>query len=107
LYVQITINKNFNFKKVYYMKKYILGGIACIIIAVAAVLNVSISAKSLSKRLSYISLANIEALATSEGGNANDCPGGYCSYSDATSSCSACCPTGKDPSCGSFGCTCK
>jgi hypothetical protein len=90
------------------MKKYILGGIACIIIAVAAVLNVSISTKSLSNGLSYISLANIEALATSEeDNNANDCPGGYCSYSNVASSCSACCPTGKDPSCGSFGCSCK
>ena len=63
--------------------------------------------------ISDLALTNIEILAQSEGGggggcNTQDCPGGCCARTDVFgNNCSACCPSGKDPSCDSFGCRCR
>lgn len=55
-----------------------------------------------------LALMNIEALASNEGGNTKDCPGGYCSRRNSVGeTCEACCPTGKNPKCDSFGCSCE
>jgi hypothetical protein len=54
------------------MKKFILGGIAAIVIAALAAVNVNMNSQS-ENLLSDIALANVEALADGEGGNA--CPG--------------------------------
>lgn len=44
-------------------------------------------------------------------GGEQSCDGGSCTYTEyvfgeARSVCSACCPSGKSPSCTSFGCSC-
>ena len=57
-------------------------------------------------KLSTLALSNVEVLAQNEGGNANNCPGGYCDYEGRWLSCYACCPDGKSPNCGSLGCSC-
>ncbi|MDR1582929.1 MAG: NVEALA domain-containing protein [Prevotellaceae bacterium] len=49
------------------MKKYILGGIAAVVIAVLAGVNVNLNSQD--NELSAISLANVEALAQGEGGS--------------------------------------
>jgi hypothetical protein len=87
------------------MKNKILGGIAVLAIAAVAVMNVSLGSKS--NDLSAVSLANVEALAQ-ESGNTVDCPGGSCTYANSYGeSCSACCPSEKNPQCNSFGCGCS
>ena len=63
------------------MKKKIFGGIVILAIAAVAAFNVNFDTKS--NKLSDISLANVEALATPENGSSNntgpakivDCPG--------------------------------
>jgi hypothetical protein len=89
------------------MKTKIFGGIAVLAIAAVATWNVSVNISSERDKLSEISLANVEALAQ-EGGNARDCPGGYCSWRDSWgNSCTACCPGGKNPACNSYSCSCN
>ena len=82
--------------------------IAGLVLAIAATvaLNVNLSFQK-SNDISALALANIEALANGEY-NAQNCPGGFCNWTDSFgNSCSACCPTGKDPVCGTFGCECR
>jgi hypothetical protein len=86
------------------MKKKILIGIAAVAVATIAAVNVNYALQG--DDLSELSVANLEALAQ-ESGNTRDCPGGSCSYSNPYSgNCTACCPSGKNPRCDSFGCTC-
>jgi hypothetical protein len=88
------------------MKKNFLYGISVLAIAAVAAWNVNFNSQK-NNGLSDIQLANVEALAQ-EGGNANNCPGGYCSWSNYVGeNCTACCPTGKNPSCKSSGCGCS
>jgi hypothetical protein len=49
------------------MKKVILGGVAAIVVAVLAVVNVSMNSQN-ENLLSDLALANVEALAQEEGG---------------------------------------
>jgi hypothetical protein len=49
------------------MKKFILGGVAAIVIAVLAVVNVNLNSQN-DNLLSDLALANVEALASGEGG---------------------------------------
>jgi hypothetical protein len=87
------------------MKHKIICGTAILFIAVVVVMNVNLGLKS--NKLSGVSLTNVEALAE-EGNSAQNCPGGYCSYSNSFGeSCSACCPPGKNPKCNSSGCGCE
>ena len=87
-------------------KKVFLKLFMFVLITSAIVLGVNIKMNGSNVSLLDISLSNIEILAKGEGGG--DCPGGSCSYTDAFgSSCSACCPNGKDPECNSLGCRCQ
>jgi hypothetical protein len=86
------------------MRKVILGGIAAIVIAVVAAVNVNLNSQN-DNLLSDLALANVEALA--QEGNTGNCPGGSsCSYSNSPGTCTVCCPAGKNPKCDVFGCTC-
>ena len=77
------------------------------VLAIIAVATFNLSFHTQSGKLSNISLINVEALAE-EGQNAQACPGGYCSYTNSYGNkCEACAPTGKNPSCTAFGCTCN
>jgi hypothetical protein len=85
------------------MKKKIIGGIA--IVAYAAIIGLNVKMNSQESKLTNLALANVEALAEETGGNAHDCPGGYCSFTDNWGNkCEACAPTGKNPKCNSYGC---
>ncbi|MDR0604716.1 MAG: NVEALA domain-containing protein [Bacteroidales bacterium] len=55
------------------MKKYILGGVAAIVIASMAVINVNVNSQN-DNLMSDLVLANIEALANGESAG-NQCPG--------------------------------
>jgi hypothetical protein len=79
---------------------------AVVAITVASMCNVTFCFRT--DDMIDFSLANIEALANEEGGNAKDCPGGYCSMSTSLGdSCEACCPSGKNPQCSMYECSCK
>ena len=88
------------------MKKKIILGFAVLAIAAVAAFNVNLNTNQKSD-MSLLALANVEALADGEI-NPSNCPGGYCNWSDSWGNkCSACCPTGKDPICNSYGCECR
>jgi hypothetical protein len=59
------------------MKKIILGGVAAIVIAVLAGVNVNMNSQS-ENLLSDLALANVEALASGESGSGNGC--GFAAY---------------------------
>jgi hypothetical protein len=54
------------------MKKIILGGVAAIVIAVLATVNVSLNSQN-ENLLSDLALANVEALAQESGGGGTNC----------------------------------
>jgi hypothetical protein len=88
------------------MKKCIFSGVALFVIAVIAAFNVSLDTKN-NNDWSMVSLANVDMLAQAET-RAENCPGGYCDYSNSWGDeCSACCPGGKNPKCNSSGCGCS
>jgi hypothetical protein len=78
-------------------KIYISGVLAVLFLVGVAAMNASINSQR-STNLSAVSLANIEALASGEGG----CSGSYCSHL----LCSVCCTTGS-ASCNLTSCKCK
>ena len=61
------------------MKKVILGGVAAIAIAAFAVVNVNVSSQN-ENLLSDLALANVEALASGEGGGPTPCGGPKSEY---------------------------
>ncbi|MDR2145535.1 MAG: NVEALA domain-containing protein [Tannerella sp.] len=93
---------NLKIKKHINMNRKFLYGLAVIVIAALAAVNLQVN-NSQTGKLSDISLANVEALALE-----TFCPGGTCSYEfPGGGSCYACCPIGKDPSCGLLSCGCS
>lgn len=91
------------------MKKKTLFRLLFGLIIISAIVEVAIcnSQKENQSVMADLALMNIEALASNEG-NTKDCPGGYCSRKNSVGeSCEACCPTGKNPKCDSFGCCCE
>lgn len=90
------------------MRKTILFRLLFAFIVVATA-TISINEVQSKKKLplSDLALENLEALASGEGGNTKDCPGGYCSRKNTAGEfCEACCPEGKDPECDTFSCRC-
>lgn len=89
------------------MKKKVLLSLSTLLLLVFIAVGVNIK-QDKNTLMMNLTLSNIEALATPEGGNAKDCPGGSCSYTDSWGNkCTACCPDGKDPRCTSSGCECR
>jgi len=90
------------------MKKNFLLALFTLVIVIVATVNVNLKGDNGTQLA--LAMKNIEALADGEtgGNNTKDCPGGYCDYTDSFGNkCTACCPTGKDPKCNSFGCECS
>ncbi|MDL2241286.1 NVEALA domain-containing protein [Bacteroidales bacterium OttesenSCG-928-L03] len=54
------------------MKKKIIGGIAIIVVAITVAFNVNVNNES-NNRVSFLSLANVEALASESGGFGETC----------------------------------
>lgn len=88
------------------MKKKLTLITAVFVIAIISLVNISKNSLQFDGNISLDSFSLMSQ--TLAENNATNCPGGSCSYTDSVGgTCSACCPTGKNPNCDSWGCTCS
>jgi hypothetical protein len=88
------------------MKKYILGGIATLVIAIVVAININLNSER-NARLSAIFLANIEVLASGESSSCDNCVKSCAGYLPNGYPCCGCCTTTEGSAiCDVNGCRC-